>query len=167
MLLTRNLLKALQCSTTAAHRYILTLNSLDWALSSDFLAFYLMLLIQANALSCKWLSWVFLLWLPLNGPCGQLWCNGCLPVGQTASSERRKDNTNQCVQLLDDTQRSGVEAATHFTPKAFWRKCSSLRGVEWIVVFLWIGFDWPQGIINMWWNIQTGILGDELCCCTI
>lgn len=46
--------------------------------------------------------------------------------------------TNQCVRLLDDTQRTGVEAASHFTPTAFWRNRSTLRG-------------WVDGCILMDW----------------
>lgn len=53
---------------------------------------------------------LFLLWLPLNGPCSQLWCNGCLPVEQASSQEREGGNywSICCVELLDVTQRSSV-----------------------------------------------------------
>lgn len=63
--------------------------------------------------------------------------------------------TNQCVRLPDDTQRTGVEAASHFTPKAFWRNQSSLRGwVDGCLLMDWL--DWPQSTAKEWWSINTG-----------
>lgn len=63
-------------------------------------------------------------WMVPVASCGvmaaSLWDKQPLRKGRTI--------TNQCVQLPDGTQRSCAEAASHFSPKAFWRKWSSLRG---------------------------------------
>lgn len=130
-------------------------------MSPDFLAFYSMLPIQANALPSKWLSWSLSYsdcpWMVPVADCGvmaaSLWDKQPLRKGRTI--------TNQCVQLPDDTQRTCVEAASHFTPKAFWRKRSSLKGwvngcflMEW----LWLT---TVSITYKWWDIQLGIMGIE------
>lgn len=137
--------RAFEKPFNASHCDIPAVNPLSRALSPDLVAFYSVLPIQASALPSKWLSWLFFVWLPLNGPRGQMWCNGCLPVGQTASQERKgRTITNQCVQLPQDSKRSCVEAASLFTPKAFWRKRVSLTG-------------WVSGCFLMDWHWRTTV----------
>lgn len=99
----------------------------QWTLSIQpsphFLAFYSLLPIQAmhSQLSgypesfcsdCPWMvpvaSWSVM--------AASLWDKQPLRKGG-------RTITNQCVRLPDDTQRSGAEAASHFTPEAFWSGC--------------------------------------------
>lgn len=76
-------------------------------------------------------------------------CTWMVPVarcGEMVASLRDKQPhrkggrkiTNQCVQLPNDTKRSGVEAVSHFSPKAFMEELAFLRG-------------WVDGCLLMDW----------------
>lgn len=54
---------------------------------------------------------------------------GLPPCGTNSLKGKEEGKiTNQCVQLPNDTKRSGVEAVSHFTPKAFMEELAFLRG---------------------------------------
>lgn len=87
---------------------------------------------------------------------------------------------NQCVQLPDDTQRSGVEAASHFTPRAFSEEAVFPERLSGWLPFNGLPATDHKALPTSDGVLQTGIMGDDICwvgcffpllfhtcCCTI